>query len=94
MALAFHLIFRPCKEGSEMVIELHGVRVLLQQFLNEVLLIFRPRKEGSEMDIELHGVCVLLLRQFLNDVLQYFLSGQYGLGRLVQQLNEKSVFNV
>lgn len=41
---------------------------------------------GSELQIELEGVRVLLLRQFINECLQFFTSGNYGLGLLLKNL--------
>jgi hypothetical protein len=41
---------------------------------------------GSELQIELEDFRVLVLRQFINECLQFFASGNYGLGLLLKKL--------
>jgi hypothetical protein len=43
-------------------------------------------ESGSEIQIELEGFRILLLRQFINECLQFFASGNYGLGLLLKNL--------
>ena len=50
---------------------------------------FNPR-EDLNLDLEMCGLRVVLLRQYLNECLQYFISGSYGLGSLMAFLKEQS----
>jgi hypothetical protein len=43
---------------------------------------------GSEIQIELQGFRIVLLRQFINECLQFFTSGDYGLGLLLKNLRK------
>lgn len=47
-------------------------------------------KGESDLEVELHGVRTIVLRQFINEFLQYFVYEQYGLGKMLKQLNENS----
>lgn len=44
-------------------------------------------KEPAEMDIELRGIRLFLVRRFLNEVLQYMVSTDYGVGLLLDKLS-------
>ena len=56
---------------------------------------FYPRpdiwKEPAEMDIELNGIRLFLVRRFLNEVLQYMVSTDYGVGLLLDKLSSVPV---
>lgn len=53
-----------------------------------LLVNFSSSKLGSKLDVELKGFQLFFLYQFLNECLQYFLSGKYGFGLFIQSLSE------
>lgn len=48
---------------------------------------FYPRK-NLLLDLETHGLQVTFLKQYVNECLQYFVSGHYGVGKLLDFLSE------
>lgn len=53
--------------------------------------LFANYEPNAEVKLAMHGLRIVLLRQFLNEILQYFVSGQYGFGRFFQHLkNQRS----
>jgi len=48
---------------------------------------------GSEIQIEFHGFRVFVLRQFINECLQFFASGDFGLSLFLKKLRESGFLN-
>jgi hypothetical protein len=48
---------------------------------------------NAEVTIAMYGLRIVLLRQFLNEFLQYFVSGEYGFGRLLRHVNKQASTN-